>query len=187
MAVVIVLLLVLSWLIFRNIQRKRRIEKLETERKLLVVEEKLSDVEQKLREAQQHLKDFIANIAEKEQLIEQLIRQGADENLEELHKLKQSVILTPDDWEQFKIAFETVHPTFFRKVRKRIPDITAAELRLLALVKIKMTKKEIAAALGVSINSIHNTWHRIRKKIPNSNDLTVEKFVGEFRNRAGKS
>jgi DNA-binding CsgD family transcriptional regulator len=181
--IVIVFLMIIAVLIYRNQKKKRKIEQFESKQKLAAVEEKLSVSEQKLIEAQEHLRNFVANIAEKEKQIKKLSL-TADENAEELNQLIRSAILTAEDWEKFKTAFETVYPTFFSKLHKKIPTITAAEIRLLALAKMKMTRKEIAATLGVSINSIHNTWHRIRKKIPAiEKNVTMENFVGAFRNR----
>ncbi|MDR0793017.1 MAG: hypothetical protein LBE82_06890, partial [Chitinophagaceae bacterium] len=63
---VVLFLLIISVLIYRNQQRKRKMEQLENRLKLSVVEDKLSDTEQKFREAQQLLQDFIAKVAEKE-------------------------------------------------------------------------------------------------------------------------
>jgi DNA-directed RNA polymerase specialized sigma24 family protein len=166
--VIIVFLVIIAILIYRNQKRKRRLEQLESDRKL-------SAAEQKLLEAREHLQTFIADIAEKEKLIKKLSRDP--ENADELDKVMSSAILTPDDWKRFKESFETVHPLFFQKIHKKVSDITPAEIRMLALLKMQLSQKEIAAMLGVSLVSIRVTWHRIRKKMYADENLTMTEFV----------
>jgi DNA-binding CsgD family transcriptional regulator len=81
-----------------------------------------------------------------------------------------------------------VKPVFFPKLRKKIPDISVSEIRLLALVKMNMPRKEIAAILGISPNSINVTWHRIRNKLSVKDKvLIMEKLVSEIGKRGRKS
>jgi DNA-directed RNA polymerase specialized sigma24 family protein len=170
-SIIVVSLFIISVLMYRFLQTKRKLERLENRRKL-------SAAEQKLQEAQQHLQTFMEDIAEKERLIKKLSLNA--ENADELNKVMQSAILTEDNWKEFKTAFETVYPLFFEKLRKKISGISPSEIRLLALVKMKMSRKEIAATLGISHDSIHVTWHRIRKKISTDEKITIEKFVEGF-------
>jgi DNA-binding CsgD family transcriptional regulator len=170
-SIIIVFLLIISVLMYRFLQTKRKLERLENQRKL-------SAAEQKLQEAQQHLQSFMENIAEKERLIEKLSLNT--ENTNELEKIMHAAILTEEDWKKFKTAFETVYPLFFEKLHKKIASISPAEIRLLTLVKMKLSRNEIANTLGISPLSVNVTWHRIRKKIPENNTITMRKFVEEI-------
>jgi DNA-binding CsgD family transcriptional regulator len=167
--IICVLMIIVAVLIYQILQRKRAFERLENEKKL-------SFAEERLREAQQHLDDFREDIFKRERLIEKL-NHNAAENTEDIDQTLQNPILTKDDWEKFKRAFEIVHPFFFERMHKKVRNITPAEIRTLALVKMKLSRKEIASTLGISPDSIRSVWHRIRKKLDVDNQTTLEKFV----------
>jgi DNA-binding CsgD family transcriptional regulator/cbb3-type cytochrome oxidase subunit 3 len=164
---IIILVLTIAVWMYR-FQKKRRLEN----------EQKLSVAEQKLLEAEQHLQTFRKTIAEKEKWIEKL--SNTPENADELDKVLSAAILTEDDWKKFKTAFEIVYPAFFEKLQTVVSGISPAEIRLLALVKMKFSRKEIASTLGISPESIRVTWYRIRKKISGKNTVTMEEFVSEM-------
>jgi DNA-binding CsgD family transcriptional regulator len=190
--VIIVLLSGLAWLIYRNQKNKRKFEQLKYQLKLLTIEQNLSDTqvklssvekdlfvsEQKLNEAQINLQDFMVKIFEKEKQIELLLNNT--ESTEELDKIMQSPILTPDEWKKFQTTFEIIYPNFLPTLRQSVPNITAAEIRLIALVKINLTRQQIANTLGISYDTIRVTWHRIRKKASLDNSITPEEFVDEI-------
>ena len=79
--------------------------------------------------------------------------------------LMQSSILTDDEWLRYKKLFSQVHPGFFAALRKSHSDLTDADERLLALTKLNLQTKEIAAMLGISADSVHKSRYRLRKKL----------------------
>ncbi len=84
--------------------------------------------------------------------LEQFKSNGSNEDVQiaKIDKILQSNILTDEDWENFKQAFEDIYPTFFSKLRFKYPTITVSELRLSALIKLNLSIKEIASILGIS-------------------------------------
>jgi hypothetical protein len=91
-----------------------------------------------------------------------------------------SAILTDDDWENFKKAFEEVYPRFFAKIRYHYPDITVSELRLSALIKLKLSLKESASMLGISPESIKKSRYRLKKKFDLPEKETLEDFINKI-------
>jgi len=65
-----------------------------------------------------------------------------------------------NNWENFSRYFEEVHKDFNSKVKTRYPDVTSNELRLLALLKMNLSSKEIArrfaARFGVGALTLIN-------------------------------
>jgi tetratricopeptide (TPR) repeat protein len=137
-----------------------------------------------LQNANRQLSDYLERLLEKSELIEELnmqlekARTGhvTNEHLENLDKVVNSTILTDDDWREFKTIFEKVHRGFFADLLKKFPDLTNAEMRLAALLKLKLSTREIAAMLGISPESVSKTRHRLRKRL----NLPAEEDLQEF-------
>ncbi|MEO1714122.1 MAG: hypothetical protein AAFU60_12385, partial [Bacteroidota bacterium] len=79
------------------------------------------------------------------------------------------------DWETFNNIFDQVHPEFYRKLREHYPNLSGAEIRLCALLKLNLEPKEIAHILGISKDSLRVTRHRLRKKmqLPRQDNLSA--------------
>lgn len=83
---------------------------------------------------------------------------------EYLEQLISSTILTDDDWTNFKVMFEKVHPGYIQVQKEKYPDLTNAETRLLMLEKLDLSAQEMANMIGVNKNTIHQTRLRLRRK-----------------------
>ncbi|MGF1923549.1 MAG: helix-turn-helix transcriptional regulator [Bacteroidia bacterium] len=115
--------------------------------------------------AQKQINQFVHNIAEKNNLINQLQNQiSATNNAEINNALNHFVILNEEDWQQFKINFETANPDFIRRLKKKMPQITQGEQRIMLLAKLGFNTKEMANATGVSPETIRSVSSRMRKK-----------------------
>ncbi|HTJ50896.1 MAG TPA: tetratricopeptide repeat protein [Cyclobacteriaceae bacterium] len=100
-----------------------------------------------------------------------------DVHIAKIDRILQSNILTNEDWDNFKKAFEDIYPAFFSKLRYKYPDITAAELRLSALIKLNLSTKEIASMLGVLPESVKTSRYRLKKKFGLAEDESAEDFI----------
>lgn len=145
-----------------------------------------------LKNAVTQLNYYIDSVREKNQLIDQF-KQEIDhlnslpeqytmlqEKEEIAGKLRQYSILTEGDWNEFRNLFEKVQIGFFDKLKQRFPDLTPSEQRLLALMKLKLSKREMAGMLGIAPDSIKKTRQRIRKKINVLDDAALEVLVAEL-------
>lgn len=167
---------------------KRRVDKaLFEERQHVVVLERNNAVIA-LASAQSELQLFTQHLLEKNQLIagyQQELAKNADktnhqdtgEQTKNMHSLQNAQILTPDDWEKFKMLYEKVHPGFFARVRQNYPEITTAEKRLLALLRLKHENESIAHILGISTDSVRKSKQRLRKKLSDIDDAELSTFA----------
>jgi CRP-like cAMP-binding protein len=92
-------------------------------------------------------------------------------------KLKKYTILTEVQWDEFRHLFEKVHNGFFDKLRKDYPSLTQSEIRILALLKLNLSRKEMAEMLGISPDSITKTRQRIKKKIEMPDAMDLDELV----------
>jgi len=68
-------------------------------------------------------------------------------------------------WEDFKVHFEGVHPTFFDKLQSAFGPMTTNELRLAAFIKMNLKNKEIASITAISLRSVEKAKERLKKKM----------------------
>lgn len=81
------------------------------------------------------------------------------------------------NWENFTQYFESVHKDFSKTVHTRYPEVTKNELRLMALLKMNMSSKEIATILNISSDGVKKARQRLRKKMSLSPDESLEATV----------
>lgn len=68
-------------------------------------------------------------------------------------------------WQKFSRFFEEVHHGFNSTAIKKYPDLTPNELRLMSLIKMNLSSKEIANMLNISIPGVKKARQRLRKKM----------------------
>lgn len=130
-----------------------------------------SDTE--LRQARAQLDQYLQHLCEKNDLIERLsgkLTEVADPAAQtarhdRIATLLDSVILTEADWQRFRQVFEQVYPGFFERLRTTHPDLTPAEVRLLALSKLSILPTDMGLMLGVSTESLRKARYRLRRKL----------------------
>jgi hypothetical protein len=135
--------------------------------------------------AKQQLQLFTRSLLEKTELLENLQKQVRDksaskEQQEWLTELTGQTILTEDDWTRYKVLFEKLYPYFFMKLKETFPDITGAEQRMAALSRLQLTPAQIAAILGISVNSVHKSRQRLRLRLNLSAEITMEVFLAQL-------
>jgi hypothetical protein len=138
--------------------------------------------QQQLRFAEQELISYTRQLKEKNDLLEQLrdeINKGNHLNDREgnINRLLAATILTEEDWKKFRQLFEKVYPGFFIRLKEKMPDLSAADTRLLALTKLQLPPKNMASMLGVSYDAVKKARQRLRKKIDLPEEGTLEELA----------
>ncbi len=90
-----------------------------------------------------------------------------------IEKLVSSTILTEEDWRRFRLLFDHTYPGFVFQLKDKLPDLSPAETRLLILTKLKLSHREMAQTLGISVDAIRKAHYRIRKKF-NLEEATLD-------------
>jgi tetratricopeptide (TPR) repeat protein len=145
-----------------------------------------------LNDASARLNYYIENVREKNQLIDRFKQEIeylntlpayniiTKEKEEIADKLKKYSILTEDQWNEFRHLFEKVQKGFFDNLKKKCPDLTPSEQRILALIKLKLSRREMAVMLGIAIDSIKKARQRIRRKLNVQDDDELEELIDKL-------
>jgi Two component regulator propeller len=115
----------------------------------------------------------------KEELID--VRKTGDHTLtakdfQNLMKLINENMTVEDDKNLFESSFNDVHEPFIKNLKKQFPDLTAADLKLAAYLKMNLSSKEIAPLFNISIRGLENKRYRLRKKLNLPNDANLNEF-----------
>lgn len=165
----IVTALVIGYVIYRQRLQQSRLEK------ELLLQQKLT-AEQTSAAAREQLKLFTVHIIEKNEMIDKLQRQLYQQNQTIHEELLAQTILTDEDWTRFKLLFEKVYAGFFETLQNKAPGITPAELRLAALLQLKLDTKNIAAMQGISADAVRKSKSRLRQRL----NITLEDVLEEY-------
>jgi len=138
--------------------------------------------ESELASAKQQLQQFTDNIIGKSDLIEKLNQQisGTElnaANQQILDELSNRIILTETDWENFKEMFKKIYPNFFKSLKEKASNITIAEQRMAALIRLNLNARQMATILGISIDSVHKAKQRLRQRMQVQNEVILEETI----------
>lgn len=182
--VVVMLGLIAILLLNRQRQKAKHRQELALQDKR-IAESKIAMAESERRTAIEQLDNFTQNLVEKSNLVEKLQQQlqtsqSINGQEDVIRELTQQTILTEEDWTKFKTLFETIYPGFFSALRQQYPEITLAELRMAALIRLQLQPKQMAALLGISINSVYKAKQRLRQRFKKDADWEIELYIAEI-------
>ncbi|HNP23086.1 MAG TPA: hypothetical protein PKM63_02885 [Panacibacter sp.] len=178
-AIGLVLLSALSALLFWN-RKKMQI----SHRQQLLQKEKEA-AEREAINALDRLKLTTQNLVDKNSLIEKLQEQLTDQQLnhdlqEKIDLLREEVILTDEDWARYRSTFERVHPGFLKRLKNDVADISLAEQRIAALIRLSFDNKQMAAILGISSDSVAKSKRRLRHRLNLEAGTDLEAYIAKI-------
>ncbi|RED95237.1 tetratricopeptide repeat protein [Marinoscillum furvescens] len=175
----IVFLIVLGFLIYRYIRSKFKAEKRLLNHQRALELEKANEV---LAIKNKELTASALHALEREELLSEikneLLELKKKSDNKEVGKLVRSIDLnTHKSWEEFEIRFLAVHDGFYNRLREKFPKLTQSDHKLCALIKLNFSSKDMARLLGISIESVHTTRYRLRKKLGLQRSDNLEDFI----------
>ncbi|MFC4209697.1 tetratricopeptide repeat protein [Pedobacter lithocola] len=81
------------------------------------------------------------------------------------------------NWKEFTLAFEQVHHQFLEQLKKFSSELTSADMRLIALLKMNLDSTDIATLLGISTDSLRVSRYRLRKKLNLAQGDNLSAFI----------
>ncbi len=109
-------------------------------------------------------------------------RQIKNTDFASIFKLVESSLSTDSEWDEFKARFDQVQPNFYNKLLRKHPELSKSETRLLILIHIGYSQKEIAEILGIAPDSVKKSRTRARKKLKIPVDVRLEEFLLQLAN-----
>jgi response regulator RpfG family c-di-GMP phosphodiesterase len=152
-------------------------QKNEIERKNILLEE------QKNRE----LSSKVLEIYKKNQTLQDIQKQVEEtipllegKNKSSLKNIVRSIKMAINDkhnWENFRLYFEKVHPSFFTVLKQNFSNLTTEDIKYCAYMRIQMSNREIAHLLNINQESVRTHKYRIKKKMALAREVDLQQYI----------
>ena len=199
------LLILLGYLFYSRMQKrlineKQLMEKqavaLETEKDFFIEELKYAqktgdrlkqEVDLKIAE----LEKFALQLVEKEKMLNslknvlKLLKQASNENereevIKEISLMINNSLNLAKERELFYSSVSNVNAEFFTRLSQQFSNLTESDQRLIALIKLGLSSKEIASLSNISAKSVEMNRYRLRKKLNLPPNLELAVFVNQI-------
>ena len=187
MALGLISLLVGGVCVIYSISNKRKEDKSKLEKRNLEEKEKRKIAEKELLKKQKELTSKVLQLASKNEFLYNLekeigsLKSSIDSNVsgasEKISRMIYSDQIDNEEWEQFSKEFSNIHQDFMERLRSQYGDFTNYEWRLISLLKMNLSSKDIANILRISPNGVKKARYRLRKKIDLASELDLQDFL----------
>lgn len=119
--------------------------------------------------------EFIANIKNR------LNNQKDNIDMQVINRILKSIQGNPsNNWKEFEATFTSINQSFYTKLKEKFPKLSQTDQKICALVKLNFSSKDMSRLLGISVESVHTSRHRLRKKLGLSRDENLEEFINSI-------
>ncbi len=119
--------------------------------------------------------EFISTLKEK------LSKKSSDVDIQEIKRVVHIMSAgNEDNWKEFEARFIQVNKNFYNNIKIKYPKLTQGDLKLCALIKLNFSSKDMARLMGISVESVHTTRYRLRKKLKLVRDENLTEFIAGF-------
>lgn len=163
----LVLLLMITFLYLSKEKQKRKIKELviaAKNKKLIELAQKIEQRNQAIEEIEKRFEDYKETTPVREQLKADVI---------------ESMQISGDG-ETFGLYFEDQHKGFYEELKRICPSLTNNDLRLCSLTKLRMSLKETAEVLNLSVDAVKSGRYRLRKKLNLTNEIDLSDFFNSL-------
>lgn len=165
-------------------RRKERVIALQ-ERELEV--EKRKRLEQELEFKKKELTAKVLQLARKNEFLQSLrdevsqLRSSIDDSVNATSRRISRMIKhdteDDDEWEQFANEFSSVHKGFYERLKSKHGALSKTEMRLVTLLKMNLSSKDIASTLRISSEGVKKARYRLRKKLLVDSDIDLQSYI----------
>ncbi|MRI00097.1 hypothetical protein GH721_06055 [Kriegella sp. EG-1] len=178
----LVFTLIIAFVYVLQIRAKHKVEKALIRRnKELEIQKSKELLELKNKE----LATSALQLVEKDEFLKDIKNKLKGENgniqTDEINRVLKSISHSnQNNWEEFKLRFTQVNEDFYKQVTTRYPKLSQADQKICALIKLNFSSKEMARLLGISVESVHTTRYRLRKKMGLDRSVNLEDFIANI-------
>lgn len=185
--IIVALLLMIIFLQKRNAMKQQlklqEAEKnelsLQLEKEQMQQKAQASELENKLRE----VTSYSLLLSNKNQILHQ-IKQVCDQLPDSEKTIKRQIkgivkdnLHIENDWNDFMLHFNDVHPDYFERLNALCPQLTQLEQKLAAYIRLNLSTSQISQMLNVTPESIRSNRYRLRKKLGLDKNENIDNFL----------
>ncbi|MGN0221072.1 MAG: hypothetical protein ACI4BA_02985 [Prevotella sp.] len=149
MAITIVALIVILLLVIKNLKAKRR---------MVILERQRGDAETARQQAEKELLNL--KMEKKQQQLNEIKKENVVMGLQIASKSDEIGNLS-----SFERSVKELDPDFLKRLNKHYPQLSQNDVRLISFIRMGMNSQEIASLFNITVESLHKTRYRLRKKM----------------------
>lgn len=184
--VVASLLIIIFWQKRRSMEQQMKLQ--EAEKKELTLQLEKEQMQQKAQATQlenklREVTSYSLLLSNKNQILNQ-IKQVSDQLPESEKNIKRTIrgivkenLHIENDWNDFMLHFNEVHPDYFERLQSLCPQLTQLEQKLAAYIRLGLSTSQIAQMLNVTPESIRSNRYRLRKKLGLDKNENIDYFL----------
>ncbi|MGJ8732782.1 MAG: hypothetical protein ACSHW4_06535 [Cellulophaga sp.] len=184
---IILIILIISLLFYGVVLIKQIKNKHKNEKQIIAEKQKLKT--QKTNEVlelkNKELTQAALRLIEKDEFIAGLHKkiESAGETVNKkviLRALKTFQGTPSKNWTEFEARFTTINQSFYENLRIKFPELSQTDQKICALVRLNFPSKDMSKLLGISVESVHTSRYRLRKKLGLKREDNLEDFISRF-------
>ncbi|MGF6846552.1 hypothetical protein QFZ51_001787 [Chitinophaga sp. W3I9] len=117
------------------------------------------------------VKDILASVYKKN---------GNNPEIKNALLLLNDVEKNNDNWDQFAAHFDEINNNFLKKLKSKFPALTNTDLKVCAYLQLKLSTKEIAQLMAISVRGVEIKRYRLRKKLNLLTEQSMTDFLNEI-------
>lgn len=182
LGITIIFLLLFGYFFIQKIRAKHKNEKkLLKEKQKLELKRQTEIIEIKNKE----LTESALRIIEKDKFIDSFNKKLKSESgtvdVNVIKRILRSIKgNSKNNWSEFEARFTSINQSFYKELKTKFPDLRQSDLKLCALAKLNFSSKDMANLLGISVESIHTSRSRLRKKLGLKRNDNLEEFMNNL-------
>ncbi|WP_139955873.1 tetratricopeptide repeat protein [Flavicella sediminum] len=178
----LVFILLFGYLFIRNLRLKHRTEKkIIRERQQIEIQRQRDILELKNKE----LTTSALQLIEKEEFLNNLNdKLSKQKDTIDVRTIKRMVKTiqgnSSGNWKEFEARFTSINQSFYKNLKERFPELGQTDQKICSLIKLKFSSKEMASLLGISVESVHTSRYRLRKKLGLERNDNLTEFINSL-------
>lgn len=161
-------------LFYRQKNRKKQQKIMELE-----LSQSIERKELQLQQQALHMVNLNNSISEVEERLRKVKKKKVVSG-EDVQKVLSSITVSKSmdkEWQQFETYFSNIHSDFKSNLTKKHPDLTRQERRLIALIKVDLSNREIANLFGIAPKSVVMNRYRLKLKLGLKDEEDLEAYI----------
>ncbi|WP_066218888.1 tetratricopeptide repeat protein [Formosa haliotis] len=180
--VVVLFISLFAALFVRNLRIKHKSEKLNLRKQQDIERKRQNDI---LELKNKQLAASALQLIEKDEFLEtinsKLSKQDTQIDTNVIKRMVKSIQgNTASNWKEFEARFTNINQSFYANITEKFPKLSQTDQKLCALIKLNFSSKEMASILGISVESVHTSRYRLRKKLGLERNDNLTDFINEF-------
>ncbi|SDX72245.1 Tetratricopeptide repeat-containing protein [Lutibacter oricola] len=182
LTVFLIFLILYAYIWGKHIRNRHKLEK-----KILREKQKLRTQKQNeiLELKNKELTESALRLIEKDEFISSIKKKISNQkeniDINVIKRMLKSIQGTPNsNWKEFEARFTAINQSFYNKLKTEYPQLSQTDQKICALVKLNFPSKDMAKLLGISVESVHTSRYRLRKKLNLDRADNLEEFINKI-------